>query len=319
MLTLVCGGFGAARFLSGLREVVDTPLCCVVNTADDLEYAGLQVCPDLDSVLYALVGEFDEQRGFGRRRDTFRCNEELTRYGAGWFSVGDEDLALHLERTRLLQTGMSLSEVTAHIAAAWGSPARLLPMSDDPVRTVVRTDVGSLSFNDFLVRRRASPRVIGVRYDGIAQAAPAPGVLEALRDADVVLIAPSNPVSSVAPLLALPGVLQSLSDRRKPTVAVTPVVSGREPQTGPERVRAQVRAALMAALGLPHRATVVAGLYGQWLDGFVLDERDSAEQAEIGVPVLLADTLAEPGPRRTQLARAVLEFAYGVSGKAPLI
>ncbi|MFL5913083.1 MAG: 2-phospho-L-lactate transferase [Gaiellaceae bacterium] len=315
MLTLVCGGFGAARLLSGLREVVDTPVCCIVNTADDLEYAGLQVCPDLDSVLYALGGEFDEERGFGRRGDTFRCNGELARYGAGWFSIGDEDMALHLERTRLLHSGMSLSEATAQIAAAWRCPARLLPMSDDPVRTVVQTDEGLLSFADYLVRRRASPRVTGVQQDGIARAAAAPGVLEALREADVVLIAPSNPVSSVGPVLALPGVRESLSRRRGPTVAVTPVVSGREPRAEPERVRAQVRAALLAALGFPHRAAVVAGLYAEWLDGFVLDHRDAAEQAEIGVPVLLADTLAKIGPGRAELARAVLEFAHGVRVK----
>jgi len=312
VLTVVCRGFGAAPFLAGLREVVDTPLCCVVNTADDLEYAGLRVSPDLDSVLYALGGEFDEERGFGRRGDTFRCNAELARYGAGWFSVGDEDLALHLERTRLVHAGLSLSEATAQVAAAWACPARLLPMSNDPVRTVVETDEGVLSFADYLVRRRGAPRVTGVRYDGIDGAAPAPGVLDALRDAGVVLIAPSNPVSSVGPLLALPGVRESLRSRRGPTVAVTPVVSGREPVTEPERSRAHVRAALLGALGLPHRAAVVAGLYAGWLDGFVLDERDEAEQAEIPVPVLLADTLAEPGPARAELARAVLDFAGGV-------
>lgn len=312
MLTVVCGGFGAARFLSGLRDVVDTPLCCVVNTSDDLEYAGLQVCPDLDSVLYALGGEFDEERGFGRRRDTFRCNGELARYGAGWFSVGDEDLALHLERTRLVHSGVSLSEATARVAAAWGIAARLLPMSNDPVRTLVETDEGVLSFADYLVRRHAGPRVTGVRYDGSGSAAPAPGVLDALRDADVVLIAPSNPVSSVGPLLALPGVRESLCARRAPTVAVTPVVSGREPLTEPERIRAQVRAALLAALGLPHRAAVVPSLYAPWLDGFVLDQRDAAEQGEIRVPVLLADTLAEPGAARAELARAVLDFARDV-------
>ena len=312
MLTVICGGFGAARFLTGLREVVDSPLCCVVNTADDLEYAGLHVCPDLDSVLYALVGTSDEQRGFGRRGDTFRCSGELARYGAGWFSVGDEDLALHLERTRLLHSGMSLSAATAEVGAAWGLPARLLPMSDEPVRTVVETDEGLLSFADYFVRRHGAPRVTGVRYDGIDRAAPAPGVLDALREADLVLIAPSSPVGSIGPVLALPGIRESLCGRRGPTVAVTPVVSGREPVTGPERSRARVRAALLAALGLRHRAAVVAEMYAPWLDGFVLDERDAAEGAEIRVPVLLADTLARPGPARAELARAVLEFAPGL-------
>jgi len=316
VIAVLCGGFGAARFLSGLGER-GAELCCVVNTADDLEYLGLHVSPDLDSVLYALAGEFDEERGWGLRGDTFHCNAALARHGADWFHVGDRDLATHLERTRQLRAGRTLSEATAELTSVWGVAARLLPMSDSPVRTVVRTDAGPLTLQEYLVRHHAGPRVHGVDHAGRADAAPAPGVLDALAAAELVVLAPSNPVSSLGPILALPGVRETLAARAGGTVAVTPVVNGRPPATPPEQGRARVRAAFMEARGLPHRAAAVAGLYAGLVQGFVLDERDAAaESAEIdalGMRVLCADTLAaSPGERR-RLAGAVLEFGRGVS------
>lgn len=310
MITVLCGGFGAARFLPGLRQVV-ADLCCVVNTGDDLDYLGLHVAPDVDSVLYALAGCFDEERGWGVRGDTFRCNAALARYGDDWFHVGDEDLALHLKRTALLQSGMPLSEVTATLARWWGLNARILPMSDDPVRTVIVSEEGRLSLQEYLVARQAAPEVTAVEYEGVSRARPAPGVLDALETADVVVVAPSNPVSSIGPILALPGVREALRRRRRHTVAVTPVVRQQQPVTEPERGRARVRAALMAARGLAHTPTAVACSYRGLIDGFVLDRRDASERdriASFGIAVLLADTLAT-GAGRAELAADLSRFA----------
>lgn len=314
MIAVLCGGFGAARFLCGLRERGDE-LCCIVNTADDVEYLGLHVSPDVDSVLYALAGEFDEERGWGLRGDTFHCNAALARHGADWFHVGDRDMATHLERTRLLGAGRSLSEATAQLAASWGVAARLLPMSDSPVRTVVHTEIGALTLQEYLVRHHAGPRVLGVEHAGLGAAAPAPGVLDALATAELVVLAPSNPVSSLGPILALPGVREAIGARERGTVAVTPVVSGSPPATAPEQGRARVRAAFMEARGLAHRAAAVAALYAGSVLGFVLDERDAAESPEIedlGMRVMCADTLAVPD-ERGRVARAVVEFGVGLS------
>jgi LPPG:FO 2-phospho-L-lactate transferase len=311
VITVLCGGFGAARFLDGLRGRA-AELCCIGNTADDLEWLGLHVSPDLDSVLYALAGCFDEERGWGLRGDTFRCNAALARHGADWFHVGDQDLAQHLERARLLREAHTLSEATAHLAAAWRLAARLLPMSDAPVRTIVTTDAGTLTLQEYLVRHHAQPRVLAVDHAGLEVAAPAPGVLAAIASAELVVLAPSNPVSSLGPILALPGVREALASRGGGTVAVTPVVSGREPSTPPEQGRARVRAAFMEARGLVHRAAAVAGLYAGLVDGFVLDERDASQAAEIaalGMRVLCADTLAPSPDGRTRLADSVLAFA----------
>ncbi|HVW33645.1 MAG TPA: 2-phospho-L-lactate transferase CofD family protein, partial [Acidimicrobiia bacterium] len=262
-------------------------------------------------VTYALAGRFDEARGFGIVGDTFRNAEALRRYGLGWFSVGDVDLATCIHRTGLLRSGASLSEATAAVARGLGvaPAATVLPMSDDPVRTVVVTGEGRLPFQEYLVARRAGPAVLAVEHDGLAAARPAPAVLPALGAADVVVLAPSSPVASLAPILALPGVRAAVRAAR--TVAVTPVVSGVAPATGPEQSRARVRSAFMAAAGLPHTATAVAGLYADLADCFILDERDAAESAAIealGLSVRTADTLAR-GESRVSLAEAVLSAA----------
>lgn len=313
-VTVLCGGFGAARFLSGLRMVDGIDLTCVVNTADDLVYEGLCVSPDLDTVTYALAGRFDEDRGWGLTGDTFRSASALRRYGSGWFAVGDADLATNLIRTGILAAGGTLSAAAARIASALGVAARVLPMSDDPVRTVVVTDGGRLPFQEYLVEHRAAPPVTAVDHDGLDTAAAAPGVVAAVAGADLVVIAPSNPVASIGPILGLPGVRDALASRRGTAVAVTPVVSAQPPTTTPERSRAGVRAAFMAARGRAHDATDVAAGYTDVVRGFVLDRRDSGQASEIealGVDVLLADTLA-PLRERPGLAGAVVEF--GLAG-----
>ena len=305
-VAVLCGGFGAARFLDGLRRVPDVALTCVANTADDLDYAGVHVSPDVDAVSYALAGLFDETRGFGLIGDSFRNAEALRRYGLGWFAVGDVDLATSLRRTDLLRAGETLSEATEDLARGLGLDAAVVPMSDDPVRTKVVTGEGRLAFQEYLVARRAQPKVLAVEYEGLAAARPAPAVLPALADADLVILAPSSPVASLAPILGLPGVRAAVAAAR--AVAVTPVVSGVAPATPPEQSRARVREAFMAAAGLPHTATAVAGYYADIVDRFVLDERDAGEADAIralGLDVLAADTLAK-GEGRVALAEAVL-------------
>lgn len=228
--------------------------------------------------------------------DTFRNAEALRRFDGGWFGIGDEDLATHLHRTGRLRAGATLTEATAGLAAGLGLRARVLPMSDDPVRTVVVTEEeGRLPFQDWLVRHRAGPRVVAVEHAGIETARPAPGVLDALTEAEIVVIAPSNPVSSIGPILELPGVRDALRARLKPTVAVTPVITGQEPVTEPERSRARVREAFMVSRGLEHSATSVAGLYANLSTSFVLDVRDGHQAPAVearGLEVILADTLA---------------------------
>jgi len=305
-VAVLCGGFGAARFLDGLRRVPGVELTCIANTADDLDYAGVHVSPDVDTVSYALAGMFDEQRGFGVIGDTFRNAEALRRYGWGWFAVGDVDLATCMRRTDLLRAGATLSEATGDLARGLGLEAAVVPMSDDPVRTRVLTDEGRLGFQEYLVARRAQPKVLAVEHDGLESARPAPAVLPALAGADLVILAPSSPVASLAPILALPGVRAAVAAAR--SVAITPVVSGVAPATPPEQSRFRVREAFMESAGLDHTATAVAGLYADVLDAFVLDERDAPEGdavAALGLEVLTADTLAV-GEDRLRLAEAVL-------------
>ena len=307
-VVVLCGGFGAARFLDGLRRIPDVALTCIANTADDIDYAGVHVSPDVDTVSYALAGLFDETRGFGLLGDTFRNAEALRRYGLGWFAVGDVDLATSLRRTDLLRAGATLSEATADLARGLGLDAAVVPMSDDPVRTMVVTDEGRLAFQEYLVARRAQPKVLAVEHDGLASAQPAPAVLPALTEADLVILAPSSPVASVAPILGLPGVRAAVAAAR--AVAITPVVSGVAPATPPEQSRARVREAFMAAAGLPHTAAAVAGLYAGIVDAFVLDERDTDEADAVralALEVLAADTLTT-GDGRVSLAKTVLDL-----------
>ncbi|MGH9215194.1 MAG: 2-phospho-L-lactate transferase [Acidimicrobiales bacterium] len=310
MIAMLCGGFGAARFLEGLRTSA-AELCCIVNVGDDFDHLGLRVCPDLDSVLYALAGCFDEVRGWGPVDDSFACNQALARYGQDWFHLGDRDLALSLTRSALLGEGQPLSTATDRLVRAWNIPAAVLPESDQPVRTRIRAPSHWLGFQEFVVRHEARPEVLEIAYEGAAEATPAPGVLTALETADLVVIAPSNPISSIGPILALPGIRRAIATRRRPTVAVSPIVLNAEPRTAAERSRMVLRQVLMEAAGLAHRPSAVAAAYRDLIDAFVLDERDQDEEerplTQLGLPVLVTDTLAPPG-ERTELAKTVLEF-----------
>jgi LPPG:FO 2-phospho-L-lactate transferase len=318
MITVLCGGFGAARFLDGLRHRANETedLFCIVNTGDDFDYVGLRVCPDLDSVLYALAGCFDEHRGWGPVDDSFAAHEALARYGHDWFQLGDRDLALSLVRTARLAEGRSLSDVTSELCAVWGVRAQVRPATDEAVRTRVRTGSRWLGFQEFVVREQARPPIAEIAYAGAAGATPAPGVLTAIEHADLVVIAPSNPVSSFGPIHAIPGVREAIEGRRMPTVAVSPIVVNAEPRTDAERWRARLRAAFLEAAGLAYRPSAVAAAYRDLIDGFVLDERDLHEEgkvlAELGLPFLPADTLPPPGGR-TALAQAVIQFGSALT------
>jgi LPPG:FO 2-phospho-L-lactate transferase len=299
----LAGGTGAAKLLRGLAAEHDpADLLIVGNTGDDLEWWGLHVSPDLDSVAYALAGRLDPVKGWGVRDDTFGCQAAMAALGApDWFRLGDQDLATHLVRTGLLRTGATLSAATRAICAGLGVHAQLVPMSDDRIRTRVRTPAGWLDFQEFFVRERAKPEVREVVYDGAGAARPAPGVTEAIGAAEGVVICCSNPVTSIGPILAVPGIVEALRGTAAPVVAVSPIVGG-APVSGPA-------GALMASRGLAVSPLGVAAAYAPWLDALVIDRRDSSLAADLErsrVRPVVTDALMPDAAGERALARAVL-------------
>jgi len=302
-LTAIAGGTGAAKLLRGLAAARPRDTLTVIgNTGDDAEIWGLHVSPDLDTVTYALAGRLDTARGWGLTGETFRCLEAMGDLGAQtWFNLGDRDLATHLHRTRALREGLPLSAVTAELCGRLGVAARVLPMSDEPVRTRVRTPDGWLSFQEYFVREKAQVQVLDVEYAGASQARPAPGVLEAICEAEVVVVCPSNPVTSVGPVLAVPGIADALTGARARVVAVSPIVGGAA-VSGPA-------GALMRARGLSVSAVGVAAAYAPWLGTLVIDRSDTGrvvELARLGVEAVLADIVMTDRDREIALARVVL-------------
>ncbi len=293
MLTALAGGVGAARFLRGLVDVVDpADVSVVVNTGDDDEFHGLWVCPDLDSVTYRLADAQNPETGWGLAGETFATIEALARYGEPtWFRLGDRDLATHLFRTRRLREGSTLSEVTAEITAAWGLSPTLLPMTDDRVATriTVRDADGrehELALQEWFVRHRAEPNVVSVRFEGVETARPAPGVLDALERAETILVCPSNPVISIGPILAVPGIREVLVRRRDRVVGVSPIVGG-HPVRGPAD-------RLMGPLGIDVSCVGVARAYREFCSTLVIDATDGRHAAAVealGVRAIVADTV----------------------------
>ena len=303
-IVALAGGTGAAKFLRGLARLVEPgDLTIVGNTGDDAEIWGLHVSPDLDSVCYALADLIDTERGWGLRDETFRVLEQIGRFGEPtWFNLGDRDLATHLHRTRLLRAGHSLSEATIDIAASLGVGPRLVPMSDEPVRTRLLGPDGWLDFQEYFVRDKAQTAVERVAYVGAEAAAPAPGVLEALRAARAVIVCPSNPITSIGPILAVPGIAAALESIAATVVAVSPIV-GDAPVSGPA-------GRLMEASGLPVSAAGVARAYAPWLDCLILDDADRGRRADVhalGVSSLVTPTLMTGPAAEVALARAVLD------------
>jgi LPPG:FO 2-phospho-L-lactate transferase len=304
-IVALAGGTGAAKLLRGLAPLVDpAELTIVGNTGDDTEIWGLHISPDLDTVCYTLAGLIDERKGWGLRDETFHALEQMPRLGEpAWFGLGDRDLATHLHRTRLLREGRSLTAVTADIVAALGVPARVLPMSDQAVRTRILGPEGWISFQEYFVREKAQTDVRAVAYAGAADSAPAPGVLTAIAEARAVIVCPSNPITSVGPILAVPGIAAALAATSATVLAVSPIIGG-DAVSGPA-------GRLMAMAGLPVSAAGVARAYAAWLDILVADERDRALAPEIeaaGPRAAMTDTLMTGRAAETALARHLLSL-----------
>lgn len=305
----IAGGIGAGKFLRGLVRVVgERDVTVVVNTGDDIRMHGLHVSPDLDSVTYWLAGEMDRERGWGRRAETFRATTELGAFDAdaSWFNLGDLDLATHLYRTRLLAEGHALSAVTARISRRFGLGVRVLPMSDDRVttRVVVRIDEREvdLHFQEFWVRRGARDRIVRIDFDGVEVARPAPGVLEAIAAADAVVVCPSNPVVSIGPIVAVPGIRDAIASKRPRVVGVSPIVAGAPLGGMADKV--------MPAAGLEVSALGAAEAHRAILAAWVIDraDRDLAPKIEeaLGVRVAVADSVMHDDEAAESLARVAL-------------
>jgi len=309
VLVSLAGGVGAARFLAGLVGVVDpADLVVVGNTGDDDEFHGLVVCPDLDSVTYTLAGASNQELGWGLEGETFACLDALDRFEVDtWFRLGDRDLATHLYRTERLRSGATISTVTSEIVAAWGLKFRLLPMSDDPVRTRITTresngSTRELRMQEWFVREHAQPPVVAVRYDGAAAARAAPGVLESLETADAIVLCPSNPVISIAPILSVPGIRDVLVSRRDRVVGISPIVGG-APVRGPAD-------RLMEPLGIDVSCVGVATAYAPFCSALVIDAVDASRAPEVeaaGVRAVVADTMMHSPEVAAALARRALE------------
>jgi LPPG:FO 2-phospho-L-lactate transferase len=308
MFVALAGGVGAARFLQGLVRVIPPEDVVVVgNTGDDEFFHGLHVSPDLDTVTYTLAGAVNRETGWGLAGDTFRALETLARYGAPtWFRLGDADLATHLHRTAGLRAGATLSEMTAEITRAWGLKSRVLPMTDDRVATRIEVDGPggpvTMAMQEWFVRERAEPAVRAVRFDGAERARPAPGVLEALDEADAILLCPSNPVISIGPILALPGLRQTLAARRPRVVGVSPIIHG-APVKGPAD-------RLMAALGMEVSCVGVASAYTDICATLLVDAQDADRAPELeglGVRPVVTPILMRDAEGAERLARAVLD------------
>ena len=294
----LAGGVGGAKLADGLAGVLEPgELTVIVNTGDDF---GLKICPDLDTVCYNLAGLYNPETGWGRADESWASAEEVAALGGPtWFRLGDRDLAAHLERTRRLKAGETLSEITADFCRAWGIEARVLPMSDQPVPTIVLTEEGEMAFQEYFVARRCEPRVTGFRFENILQSRPAPGVLKAIREAEVVVICPSNPWVSIDPILGVPGVREALTSAQ--VVAVSPLIGGKALK-GPA-------AKMFGELEIEPTAAAVARHYGNLLNGFVLDNLDKNLTKLLSVPCLITDTIMVEREQRFRLAEEVLSFA----------
>jgi len=310
---VLTGGTGGAKFVDALKQLLPAgKLILIVNTGDDLVWWGLHVSPDLDSILYVLAGLLSKDRGWGVDGDSFECVEAMRRMGApAWFRVGDRDLATHLTRTRLLASGRTLTQATAEIAAALGVRSRILPMSDERVETRITTPQGELSFQEYFVRERYQPEVRGVRFVGAEQAAAAPGVLEAISAAEAIVLAPSNPITSIGPILAVPGIRKALQETQAPVTAISPIVGGAA-VSGPA-------GAMMACQGLPVSIAGVAQVYADFLDLLVVDERDAKEAEGLrrsGLRVHCAQTIMQTAEDKAALAATVLELVTSSAARA---
>lgn len=306
MIVVLAGGVGAARFLQGLVQVVPQEnLTAIVNTGDDRDFYGLHVSPDLDIVMYTLAGLVDETHGWGIRKDTYNTMQQLTNYGnEDWFMLGDRDLATHIHRTNLLRQGKSLSEITDELRKQLGLALRILPMSDQEVSTHIQTPVGLLHFQEYMVKRRCADAVLDVVFVGASDSRPAPGVLDAIKDAEAILIAPSNPIVSIGSILAIPGIHDALHEASGMIVAISPIVGG-APIKGPADK-------LMHGLKMEVSPAGVARCYRDFLDVMVIDNQDEhllGAIEDLGIPAVATNTIMRDSAAKKALAQKVLEVA----------
>jgi len=299
MITVLSGGTGGAKFVWGLAQVVPADqLTVIVNTGDDLTWWGLHVSPDLDSVMYALAGKLSPERGWGYAEDSFRCLERMKSLGApSWFQLGDLDLATHLRRSEMLRAGMLLSEATAELCKQMGVKVHLLPMTDDSVETRVITAEGDMGFQEYFVRDRFQPDVFAVKFRNAEKARTAPGVLEAITRADVVFIGPSNPVTSIGPILAIPGVRDVLKSTTAQVAAISPIVGGAA-VSGPAGKMMAMRKWQVSPAG-------IAEAYRDFIDVVIADEQDRGVRAD-GARFEFTNTLMKSDDDRVSLARFAL-------------
>jgi LPPG:FO 2-phospho-L-lactate transferase len=305
----IAGGVGGAKLASGLQNVLPTgDLAVVVNTADDFDLWGLHICPDLDTVMYTLAGISNPATGWGIEDESFETLSMLESYGEEiWFKLGDRDLATHILRTERMRSGETLTAVTTELSGALGVESAVLPMSDDPVSTILDTPEGRLEFQEYFVRRGQRDEVLGIELRGIEEARASEKVLAAIGGADAIVFCPSNPVVSIGPILALPGMTEALEASSAPKVAVSPIVGGRALKGPADR--------MLASLGHEVSATGVARMYAGLVDGMVIDRTDEDERAGIealGMRVLAAGSVMRDAEDRARLASETLEFGAGL-------
>jgi len=315
LITALAGGVGAARFLEGLIKVVeDEEISVIVNTGDDIELYGLQISPDIDTIIYTLVGIVDIEKGWGIKGDTFHCLEALKRYGYDtWFMLGDRDLATHIHRTLLLKKGLKLSEVIDKERIALGVKARIIPMTDDRVETIMITDKGDMHFQEYLVKRKAQDEVLKIMFKGIEEARPAPGVIDSIREARGIIVCPSNPIVSIGTILSVPRVRESLKETKAKIVGISPLIAG-APVKGPADKLMNSMAVQLCIKKEEVSAYGVAKLYRDFLDAFVIDNLDASLKGKIealGMRVFVTDTIMRGLKEKMELAKVALN-AMGV-------
>src|ERR1700742_558134 len=302
-IAALAGGVGASKLLLGLYDVMDpADLTAIMNTGDDITLHGLKISPDLDIVTYTLAGIIDPEKGWGFRGETFHLLKRLAVFGRiNWFNLGDRDLATHIHRTAMLADGKTLTDAAESIRIALGVKSRIIPMCNEPVPTIIESNEGALHFQEYLVKRRAEPIVKSIRFDSVEHAKPAPGVLEAIRDADRIIICPSNPLISIGPILAVAGIREALRERRESVVAVCPIVGGKSLKGPSDK--------MLAELGHEASAKGVANLYADFTGTFVIDLADESQRAAVesfGLKLAVIQKVMQSRSDKRKLARAVL-------------
>jgi LPPG:FO 2-phospho-L-lactate transferase len=300
----LAGGVGAAKFLTGLvPQIKPDDLTVIANTGDDIELFGLHISPDVDIVTYTLAGIVDEAKGWGIKNDTFHCLNMLKTYGVdAWFNLGDADLGTHIYRTQQLKKGKTLTEITSQICRSLGLETKILPMSNERFETRINTPMGWMHFEEYFVKHQCRPEVLDVEFAGAESALPSPGVLEALLEADLVVVCPSNPIVSIGTILSVAGVRETLKQTKARVVGVSPIVAGATIKGPADK--------MLRALGCEASAYGVAKLYSDFLDSFVVDQKDAAEKKRIeglGTDVLVTNTVMKTFADKVSLAKTVLD------------